>query len=62
MSPASPLDQNNSALGRQLPRRSMGLPRDRDTSQSGYFSEDSDFNSVSMTSAETSGASNPMER
>ena len=59
---ASPLDQNNSALGRQLPRRSMGLPRDRDTSQSGYYSEDSDFDSISMTSASTSGVSTPMER
>ena len=40
----------------------MGLPRDRDTSQSGYYSEDSDFNSISMTSVATSGASTPMER
>ena len=59
---ASPLDQNNSALSRQLPRRSMGLPQDRDTSQSGYYSEDSNFDSVSMTSATTSGASTPMEK
>ena len=57
-----PLDQNNSTLGRQLPRRSIGLPQDRDTSQSGYYSEDSDFNSISMMSVATSGASTPMER
>ena len=56
------LDQNNSALGRQLPRRSMGLPWDRDTSQSGYYSEDSDFDSVSVMSVANSGASTPMER
>ena len=59
---ASLLDQNSSASGRQLPRRSMGLPQDRDTSQSGYYSEDNNFNSVSMMSATTSGASTPMER
>ena len=35
----------------------MGLPQDRDTSQSGYYSEDSNFDSVSMTSSATSGAS-----
>ena len=40
----------------------MGFPQDRDTSQSGYYSEDSDFNSISMTSVTTSGASTPMER
>ena len=38
---ASLLDQNNSTSGRQLPRRSIGLPWDRDTSQSLYYSEDS---------------------
>ena len=59
---ASPLDQNNSTLGRQLPRRSMGLPQDRDMSQSGYYSEDSDLDSISMTSVATSGVSTPMER
>ena len=59
---ASPLDQNNSTSGRQLPRKSMGLPWDRHTSQSGYYSEDSDFNSISVTSATTSGTSTPMER
>ena len=59
---ASPLDQNNSASGRQLPRRSMGLPQDMDTSHSGYYSEDSDFDSVLMTSVATSGASTPVER
>ena len=40
----------------------MGLPWDRDTSQSGYYSEDSDLDSVSMTSVTASGASTPMER
>ena len=40
----------------------MGLPQDRDTSHSGYYMENSDFDSVSMTSAATSGASTPMER
>ena len=40
----------------------MGLPEDNDTSQSGYHSEDSDFDSISMTSATTSDASTPMER
>ena len=40
----------------------MRLPWDRDTSQSGYYSEDSDFDSISMTSATSSGASTPMER
>ena len=52
----------NSTSGRQLLRRSMGLPWGRDMSQSGYYSEDSDFNSVSMTSAATSGVSTPMQR
>ena len=59
---ASLLDRNNSASGRQLPRRSMGLPQGRDMSQSGYYLEDSNFNSISMTSAATSGFSTPMER
>ena len=40
----------------------MGLPQDRNTSQSGYYSEDSNFDSVSMMSVTTSGASTPMER
>ena len=59
---ASPLDRNNSTLGRQLPRRSMGLPWDRDTSQSGYYSEDSNLDSVLMTFVATSDTSIPMER
>ena len=58
----SPLDRNNSASGRQLPRRSRGLPWDRDTSQSGYYSEDSNFNSILLMSVATSGASTSMER
>ena len=40
----------------------MGHPQDRDTSESGYYSEDCNFDSVSMTSVTTSGASTPMER
>ena len=40
----------------------MGLPRDRETTQSGYYSEDSDFDSISMMSVATSGASTPIER
>ena len=59
---ASPLDRNNSALGRQLLRRSMGFPQDRDMSQSRYYLEDSDFNSISMMSATTSGISTSLER
>ena len=58
----SPLDQNNFTSGRQLLRRSMGLPWDRDNSQSGYYSKDSDFDSVSVMSATASGASTSMER
>ena len=59
---ASLMNRNNSALGRQLPRRSMGLPQGRDTSQSGYYLEDSNFDSILMTSVATSGVSTPMER
>ena len=40
----------------------MRLPQDRDTSQSRYYSEDSDFNSALMTCVMTSGASTSMER
>ena len=40
----------------------MGLPWDRDTSQSGYYSEDSDFDSVLMMSVVAPGTSTPMER
>ena len=57
-----PLDQNNSVSGIQLPRRSMGLSWDRDTSQSGYYSKNSNFDSISIMSVATSGASTPMER
>ena len=53
----SPLDRNNSTSGRQLPRRSMRLPWDRDTSQSGIYSEDSDIDSASMVSVATSSTS-----
>ena len=49
-------------LGQQLPRRSMGLPQDRDTSQSGYYLEDSDFDSALMMSVTTSGVSTFRER
>ena len=40
----------------------MGLPWGRDMSQSGYYSEDSDFDSVFMMSVAASGVSTPMER
>ena len=40
----------------------MGLPQGRDMSQSGYYLEDSDFDSILMTSAATSGVCTPMER
>ena len=40
----------------------MGLPPGRDKSQSGYYLEDSDLDSISMMSATTSGVSTPMER
>ena len=59
---SSKLDLNNSALGWQLPMRSLGLPWDRDTSQSRYYSEDSNLYSVFMTSVTTSGASTSRER
>ena len=56
-----PLDRNNSTLSQQLPR-SMRSPQNRDTSQSGYYSEDSDIDSASMMSVATSSTSTHEER
>ena len=47
-----PLDWNNSTLSRQLPRSITSL-QNREASQSGYYSEESDINSTSMTSVVT---------
>ena len=59
----TPLDRNNSALGRQLPQPSRGDQRqESDTGQSGYYSENSNFDSVSMMSIATSEASATRER
>ena len=44
------LDQNNSTLNRQLPQKS------KENYRSGYYSGDSDFDSVSMVSMTTSEA------
>ena len=60
---STPLDRNNSALSRQLPRQSRGDQRwEPDAGWSGYYSEDSDFNLVSMMSVTTSEASATRER
>ena len=56
------LDKNNSASSWQLPQRqkqNSGWRQDVD--QSGYYSEDSEFDSVSMTSVTTSKASTARE-
>ena len=59
----APLDRNNSALSRQLPQQSRGDQRwEPDAGQSGYYSEDSNFDLVSMTSVTTSEASATRER
>ena len=59
----TPLDRNNSASSRQLPSQSRGDQRCKpDTGRSGYYSEDSDFNSVSMTFVTTSEVSATRER
>ena len=55
---STPLDKNSSALSRQLPQQSREDQRwEPDAGQSGYYSEDSNFNSVSMTSIAISEAS-----
>ena len=60
---STPLDRNNSASSRQLPQQSRGDQRwEPDAGQSGYYSEDSDFDSVSMTSITTSEASATWKR
>ena len=58
----SPPDKNNSASSQQLPQKpkwNSGWRQDAD--QFGYFSEDSEFNSVSMTSVTTSESSTARE-
>ena len=57
------LDRNNSASGRQLSQSKMQNSRQRqDAGQSGYYSEDSELNSVSVTLVSTSEVSNAEER
>ena len=51
-----PLDQNNSASSQQLPRATRSF-QDRDSSQSSYYSKDSDLDSALMMSAVTSNTS-----
>ena len=56
------LDKNNSALGWQLPQRQVwnsGWGQDAD--QSGYCSEDSEFNSISLTLVTASEANTARE-
>ena len=52
------LNWNNSTSGRQLLQRQMwNFPWRQDADQSGYYSEDSELDSVSVTSVSTSEAS-----
>ena len=52
------LDQNNSASGQQLPQRQkQNVPWRQDADQSGYYSEDSELDSVSITLVSVSEAS-----
>ena len=56
------LDKNNSASGWQLPQRQMqNYGQRQDAGQSGYYSEDSKFDSVSVTSVSTSEVSTARE-
>ena len=56
------LDKNNSTLGQQLPRRQMqNFPQRQDADQSGYYSEDSELDSASVTSVSASEASTTRE-
>ena len=51
------LDQNNSTLNRQLPQKSKGnYQGGQEADGSGYYSGNSDFDSVSMASMTTSEA------
>ena len=60
---SAPLVRNNSASSRQLPQQSRGDQRwESDAGWSGYYSEDSDFNLVSMTSVATSETSATREK
>ena len=56
------LDWNNSASGQQLTQRQkQNVPRRQDTDQSGYYSEDSELESASVTLASVSRASTARE-
>ena len=56
------LDWNNSASGQQLPQRQkQNFPQRQDTDQSGYYSEDSELHSASITSVSVSKASTTRE-
>ena len=56
------LDQNNSASGWQLPQRQKhNVPWRQDTDQSGYYSEDSELDSASITLVLVSKASTTRE-
>ena len=56
------LDWNNSASGQQHPQRQkQNVPRRQDADQSGYYSEDSELDSPSVTSASVSGANTARE-
>ena len=58
----SVLDRNNSASSQQLPQRQKWNSRHRqDADPSGYYSGDSELDSVSMVSATTSEASTAMK-
>ena len=56
------LDQNNSASCQQLPQRQgWNVSQRQDTDQSGYYSEDSELDSDSITSVSVSKASTARE-
>ena len=56
------LDRNNSASGQQLPQRQkQNVPQRQDTDQSGYYSEDSELDSASITLVLVSKASTARE-
>ena len=57
------LDQNNSASGQQLPRRQgQNVSQRQGADQSGYYSEDSELDSTSITSVSVSEASTTREQ
>ena len=56
------LDQNNSASGQQLPQRQkQNVPWRQDADQSGYYSENSELDSASITSVPVFKASTTRE-